>query len=133
MLHVLIPSANTDLISFINLKTKNNHRANWIFTFPFPKASQIFARQQQQVLFFSNFPNSRKNTNIALFRERRGMMMGMDRKAWLPDQTLGGNTSHKMKNTPKKKLCFSWLYKGKNLNGLGELIGSKRSTILGCS
>ena len=59
--------------------------------------------------------------------------MGMDRKAWLPDQTLGGNTSHKMKNTPKKKLCFSWLYKGKNLNGLGELIGSKRSTILGCS
>jgi hypothetical protein len=29
----------------------NNHRANWIFTLPFPKASQIFAQQQQQVFF----------------------------------------------------------------------------------
>lgn len=41
--------------------------------------------------------------------------MDVDCKAWLPDQTLSGNTHHRMKNTPKKKLYFSWLYKGQNL------------------
>lgn len=41
--------------------------------------------------------------------------MDMDCKARLPDQTLSGSTSHKMKNTPKKKLYFSLPYKDKNL------------------
>lgn len=41
--------------------------------------------------------------------------MGMDCRAWLPDQTLSGRTSHKMKNTPKKKMYFAWLRKDQNL------------------
>lgn len=116
MLHVLDPSANAELISFMNLKTQNNHRANWIFTFPFPKGfTNLCLATAASVVFFSSFPNSGKNTNLAMFRERRGVMMDMDRRAWLPDQTLCGNTSHSMKNTPEKKLYFSWLHKGKHL------------------
>lgn len=44
-----------------------------------------------------------------MFQERRGVIMDMDCRAWLPDLTLSGSTSHKMKNTPKKKLSFSLL------------------------
>lgn len=53
---MLIPSASADLISFIDSKTKSNRTANWISTFPFPKASPISARQQQQALYFSTLP-----------------------------------------------------------------------------
>lgn len=114
-------SFSSDLISFIHSKTEKNHRANWIFTFPFLKASQGFTPQQKQVLFFSHFPNSRKTTNRALCRERRGLITGTDCRAWLPDQTLGGLTSQKMKNTPKKKTdFFSWLRKDRNLGSSAQ-------------
>ena len=60
MLHVLDPSANAELISFMNLKTQNNHRANWIFTFPFPKGftNLCLATAASVVFFFFFFPVS---------------------------------------------------------------------------
>lgn len=62
MLHVLDPSANAELISFMNLKTQNNHRANWIFTFPFPKGftNLCLATAASVVFFFFQFPQLRE-------------------------------------------------------------------------
>ena len=62
MLHVLDPSANAELISFMNLKTQNNHRANWIFTFPFPKGftNLCLAIAASVVFFFFQFPQLRE-------------------------------------------------------------------------
>ena len=61
MLHVLDPSANAELISFMNLKTQNNHRANWIFTFPFPKGfTNLCLATAASVVFFFQFPQLRE-------------------------------------------------------------------------